>query len=665
MIRRSRRTARVLPFLAALLLASGLVVVARPEPAAAETLAETPIIEVTPYCFPTDGIYTITVAGHSFAAGALVNVADYVYYQKPDDTEQVTTDEYGTFSVTLTVTTNFYYYSNLIKAIYANDRSGTTVAQTYFSYCPSGPKVTRLVPPCSDDEIPQIHVMGTGWAATPSDAIINFKVVGTFGGPQYGDNYAISPRDSFDVRWSPGVPLPAADYDVIVTQNSSDGLIENYEQLRFHTPCPQATITPECAQAGAPPNRLTISISGTGFDDHNLDNGADVEIIFDPDGKPQTFFYEAREGLVEGGSFGPVEIQPYARPDGSYTVEMRQSHNGDGYTVRDYIGTFTVPCFTPTVSANPSCGPPQIIGDVPKIYSTTVTGTHFAPGQNVTVVFDPDLLAGVDYPPATITSVTGRDGSFSLAIETAYRPPGTYRILAYQDLRSGRVEGSTTFRVPCRVLNPTLTVDPICAPAASGKPDAYTLKLAGAGFARGFVELVFDPTGTPETGGVQTERTGSFATTLVVDGRPPGAYSVIARQTTVLGPLAEVTVSLLVPCEGLILRITPSAGPPGFVARADGFGFPALSLLELHWDRGIGAGQPITVLTDQNGNFTRQLNIFHHDFTGPRNLTVGQPDVPDAYPDLVAPYTVTMGTVTPPFVIDNPTGPSDPIILRR
>ena len=115
----------------------------------------------------------------------------------------------------------------------------------------------------------------------------------------------------------------------------------------------------------------------------------------------------------------------------------------------------------------------------------------------------------------------------------------------------------------------------------------------------------------------------------------------------------------------MILRITPASGPRGFVPLVEGFGFPAQTTLELEWDFGIGASQPIKVQTDDNGNFSRQVMVFQHDFTGPRNITVRDPANQTAYADLLAPYLVVVGTVIPPFVTDNPFGPSDPIVIRR
>ena len=648
-------------------LAAGLIVVPRPQPAAAETLQETPVIEVTPYCFPYDSLWNITVTGHSFQANAAVNVSDWIYYTKPDDSETVTTDEYGTFTTQLTVRTNYYYYSNFIKAVYAYDTTATTVAQTYFSNCPGGPTITTLDPGCSDDAVPTIHVVGTGWAAGPSDALINFRLVGRYQGPQYGQTFSIRPAASFDVQWPLGVELPAGEYDVIISQNSEDGSVENYKQIRFVTPCPQVYVTPDCAgQAGGPPSRLTLTVGGSGFDSENEDGYADLEIVFDPDGKAQTFYYSAEDTLGGGGSFGPVDITPYARPDGTYTVEFRQNYEGDGSAVRDVKTTFRVPCYDPTIAVEGTCGPPAITGDVAKRYSLTVTGTDFAPGQLVTVVFDADQLAvGVGFPQETFTGRVGKNGLFLVPINPAFRPPGAYRILAYQDVSTGHVEASTAFTTPCRVLDPTLTVDPTCEPAAAGQTGAYTLNLTGSGFATGFVQLVFDPTGTPVSGGVQAGPRGAFEYPFVVDGRPPGAYSVVASQTTALGLLDEQTTSILVPCTGLILRITPASGPRGFVPLVEGFGFPALTTLELEWDHGIGANQPIKVQTDDNGSFSRQVMVFQHDFTGPRNMTVHNPADPTAYTDLLAPYLVVMGTVIPPFVTDNPFGAPDPIVIRR
>ena len=74
---------------------------------------------------------------------------------------------------------------------------------------------------------------------------------------------------------------------------------------------------------------------------------------------------------------------------------------------------------------------------------------------------------------------------------------------------------------------------------------------------------------------------------------------------------------------------------------------------------------PITVQTDETGSFTRQVLIFHTDFLGLRHMTLQMPADPAAFTELVADYLVVQGTVMPPFVVDNPFGPAEPIVLRR
>jgi hypothetical protein len=654
---------RALPLGLAALLATGALATSAPAPAHADPLPAYPKMYVEPFCFDQVGLQNITVRGRNFTPGAKLVVTDFVHMGDYQGGWAVNTaaDEYGNFVVRMSFTTTTTAPNVRLDAI--EQATEHTVTSAFVSGCGGGPTL-EATPGCADPANPVIQVHGEGWLDSGAILIELAK-----DNVAYGNSVRIKAVPTFNVSFSPGVTLDPGQYLVRASWSSGEFYELAYDY--FVTPCPQVTIRPICSQrAGAPPDRLSILVTGvSGWLQGTADGYDEIQIVFDLFGHPQEFFfsanpYEGETGVTPEGSFATLEINPYLRPDGVYTIQVKQQGYGEDPITQVQL-PFSVPCANPTVTATPRCGPPQIVGDVPKTYEVTVTGTDFAPGQKVTVVFDPDFLAGSDYSPETFSGVTGRDGSFTLPINPAYRPPGTYRILAYQDLSFGRYEASTSFPVPCRVLTPTLTVDPVCAPAASGKPGAYKLNLVGSGFVWGFVELVFDPTGTPETGGVQTDRRGSFSTTLVVNGRPPGAYAVIARQTTVLGPLDEASVSVLVPCEGTILRIMPSAGPRGFVPRAEGFGFPALTFVELRWDYGIGAGRPISVLTDQNGNFSRQLVIFQHDFTGPRKLTVQLPGDPLAFNDLEAPYSVTVGTVTPPFVVDNPFGPPDPIVIRR
>ena len=311
----------------------------------------------------------------------------------------------------------------------------------------------------------------TGWAAKTSDAMINFKARRhLWRAAVRRQTYSIGPRA--ELRRGCGRPAsryPPAEYDVIVTQNSSDGIDRKLQQLRFHTPCPQATITPECAAGRCAAQPADDFDQWHGFDLITSSTTARTSrssSIRTANRRPSI----TRHGKARRGrAFGPVDIQPYARPDGSYTVELRQNSQRRRIHRPRLHRHVHGPCFTPTVSANPRCGPPQIIGDVPKTYSTTVSGAHFAAGQNVSVVFDPDFLAGSDFPPETFTSVTGRDGRL-LADRRRCLPatgdvsdPG---LPEFQDWPGRRIDH---LHRPLSSAGPDVTVDP-SAPAARASP---------------------------------------------------------------------------------------------------------------------------------------------------------------------------------------------------
>ena len=112
--------------------------------------------------------------------------------------------------------------------------------------------------------------------------------------------------------------------------------------------------------------------------------------------------------------------------------------------------------------------------------------------------------------------------------------------------------------------------------------------------------------------------------------------------------------------------MTPDSGPRGLVPTVEGFGFPPNASLVLKWDTGIGASQPVTVQTDAQGYFSRQLLIFQHDFLGVRHVTVATPDNATAYPGVTATYLVAAAPIQPPFSADNESVPSpEPVIFQR
>ena len=389
-----------------------------------------------------------------------------------------------------------------------------------------GPFLT-VSPTCGDPANPVIPVHGEGWLNSGSILIELLK-----DNVRVGNSVSVKARPTFDVSFSPGVTLDPGEYQVHATWSSGEFYEDEYAY--FYTPCPQARVDPVCGKtAGTPPDRMSIFITGiSGWQQGTADGYDEIQVVFDLYGHPQEFFfsadpYEGEVGIYKDGSFRMLEINPYLRPNGVYTIQIKQQGYGDEPLLQQQV-LFDVPCANPTVTTDKTCGPPAIVGDTAKQYDVTVSGSGFVPSQPVTVVFDADqLAAGVGFPPDTFNGKTSKNGQFQLTINPAFRPPGTYRIVAFQDLITGHFEASAAFTTPCRVLAPAMTIDPICEPAAAGQVGAYTLTLTGSGFATGFVQLVFDPTGAPVAGAVQAGARGDFV--VPVHRRRTAAGCVLGR----------------------------------------------------------------------------------------------------------------------------------------
>ena len=174
--------------------------------------------------------------------------------------------------------------------------------------------------------------------------------------------------------------------------------------------------------------------------------GLSVGIIFDSAGQPEYF---GGSGPVNtDGSFGPVEITPYARGPGTYDVELTQQN--DSPILHYTHATFTVPCPPPqTVTLNPTCAAPQFSGDQPQAFQVQVSGGGFQPNFPVTVTFDPDLLSGPAFTPETTQANADGGGTFSATLTVAARPAGTYRIAVQQDINGSIINGNVPpFSVP-------------------------------------------------------------------------------------------------------------------------------------------------------------------------------------------------------------------------
>ena len=659
----------------AMLLALGVFSVARPPAARADTLPEQPTLTVDPTCEPAptnpDGdVITITVRGYSFESGRSVAI----YWNgaaAPSPADSVAVGNAGSFEVSLTVTEvgSQAYYS--IYAYYQDQIvKGSEVAwASLIVPCGAPEAQISITPDCGAAGAPiSVHVSGSNFLPNQP---ITVAVTDLFSTQTiYAQTDPTIPADpdavSIDI---PSFSLPAnGAYRVLAVQQAGSNFDIYAPPPRtaaayLVAPCSQLTITPTCGPSGDGSARYSIQLTGTGFQP-----GLNLEITFDAGDAPHVpeYFYSDFT-TNDDGSWGPVDIAPYERGPGTYDIAVSQSN--DTPPLHFTHATFTVDCAPGTIKLDPSCASPQFAGDQPRSFDLSVTGVGFQPGYPVTVIFDPDRLAGID--PETTKAMAQSDGSFSApSLTVAARPAGTYRVSVQQQVGDTVIDGAVPpFNVPCTAPSPKLRADPTCGDVPSDTVATYSIHLRGRGFIPGFVQIIFDPDGTPEAFTAFADASnGRLDTTITPTARQAGTYRIEARQDDANGPLDDVSFdTFVVPCTPAvtpILVINPGSISPGFVVGVQGTGFPPGSTVELTWSYGIGASRPIEAVAGDDGSFQQQVLIFPHDFTGLRQMTAGTPDDPAAYPSAQASLLVAPGQGSPP-VYQVFGGGEAPIVFRR
>jgi hypothetical protein len=606
---------------------------------------------------------TITARGFSFQAGRTVMI--FFNGSQVPGAEAVTVGPAGAFEVPLTVTELGTTPSYQVAAYYTD--LGVTdppIASVYLNV-PCDPQAAsiRATPDCGPANTPiAMHVDLLGFLANFE---ITVQVLDLFSDTEYAkagpatfpDPNAISFDFSLSVPANGAYRIYASQYDVAS---------ENFTALKLATthfvaPCSSANVSPTCNVAGSGPDKYSIQVSGSGL----LPN-IPVGIIFDSTGQPQYF---GNTGPVNpDGTFGPVEIQPYARGPGVYDVAITQQN--DSPILHYTHATFTVPCPPPeTVTLNPTCAAPQFAGDQQQTFELQVGGVGFQPNVPIIITFDPDGLSGPTYTPETTQTNADGTGAFAAKLNVLARPAGTYRISVAQNVGGQLIEGSVPpFSVPCKPPSPRITaVKPNCGDDAAVNPAQYAINITGRGFIPGQVQLVFDVDGSAETFTATANANGRFTSTINPNPRPIGAYRIAAQQADANSLLAQAFAAFNVPCTATLLTITPHSAPTGFVVTVHGSGFPAGRQIELSWSDGIGANRPIEVTVGADGSFDRQVLIFAHDFTGEREMTAGTANNPTAFPGAQASLLVSAGQGSPPAYTVFGGDPTDqpPIILRR
>ena len=651
----------------------------RPVPARADPLPEVPYLAVDPPCEPTptnsDGDQiTITVRGYSFTAGQIATI--YFNLQPaPTPADAVAIDGQGHFETSFTVTEVGSQGSYTVSAYYQAAAGGEIpIAQTTLDVpCVPSPSI-KITPDCGLPGTPiAVHVDGIGFGA---NELINIGATDSFdSGADYGHlDQATTADGNGVVAADLTVTVPATGaasgnvYRVIAVPVPIVRVVvapQPGAQAYFVAPCSQMTMTPTCASAGSGPDRYSIQLGGTGFLPR-----LPLKITFDPAGSSE-YFDSGSIVADDSGNWGPIEIQPYKRGLGTYDITVTQFNDSPAYHLTYASPQFTVDCAPAAVTLSPTCASPQFRGSDQQSFTLDVHGDRFVPGEPLTVTFDAEQKSGPGYAPESQAINADPGGSFDLQLPIKARPAGAYNVTVQPIPGSPSPAQTVQFLVPCSAPNPVITsVKRSCGDDASVNPQPYSFVVSGKGFIPGIVEILFagDPTPTLAA----TDGNGRFQQSVTTAARPTGTYSITVSQVDVSNVQLDTTTphKFTVPCSSTAaptLTITPSSASPGFVVTVTGANFGSGTTVDLVWDYGIDAGQPIQVVAGPDGSFERQVLIFAHDFAGQREMTAGTPANPDAFPDASAGLLVTAGQGSPPSYAAPGGGSADPgsIILRR
>ncbi|HEX2851023.1 MAG TPA: hypothetical protein VHN98_10740 [Acidimicrobiales bacterium] len=334
------------------------------------------------------------------------------------------------------------------------------------------------------------------------------------------------------------------------------------------------------------------------------------------------------------------------------------------------VGAQTPPVAITSIS--PTCGGLNVTVTV------TVNGNAPVGGSGTINVTNPQTAS------IGSSNYTTRTGSWSATVTFTPTLNGYYRVIA-TDSATGAAD-YRLFSAPCR--NPHVTFDPPCSTPGT----TQTLTVTGLDFApsgvrySAFGYVYYDWNGDGgadfrQPNGIPIDTSGNFATSPSYKSTPftvtPPAdrdvpihvYDDTANTvdavwlrcppptttTTTTAPVitttttsttvtpgtpttttTSTTIPIPPPTPGVSLTVTPAIGPAGFVALAQGSGFPP-GAVTLVWNPGIGT-TPATAGPD--GTFTVQVLIFGHDILGPRALIASGGGVSAAAPFLVVPSTM-------------------------
>jgi hypothetical protein len=464
-------------------------------------------------------------------------------------------------------------------------------------------------------------------------------------------------------------PLPAGVYQAAAVQGAGGARMRiaasAVRQLIAATPielpCPEPVIslTPDCGRVGAPQDRYAVTVTGSGF------LPGPLTITWDVGGSEEEF--PTRIGN-EAGTF-EARIDPWRRarmrirvrvtqlyPVGSDTPEGVGSYATEGRPRRIATAVFRVPCPPSVLTLDPECDRPALQGEDERriemdVRATGIRAVTAGASPIAEIVFDAGEAAADVVAPERFPVDLGRDGDVSTTITPLARPVGEYQVALVVD---GQTAATTIFRVPCTEVNPNLRpLQPDCIPLAPGRPAVAELRVRGRRYYPGPVEVVVARGGATDLQLGTVGANGEFDVRVPVTGREPGTYPVVGRQRDSRGTIvARASREMTVPCVDPAITIRPASGPAGYATFVTGTDFPPGTTVTLTWDKGLTARRPVEVTTDAAGAFRVGVYLLPHDLEGPRTMTAGMPDDPDAFPGVTAPYLVVPGSGQPPGSVD-------------
>ncbi|MFE7408003.1 choice-of-anchor G family protein, partial [Isoptericola sp. NPDC057559] len=494
------------------------------------------------------------------------------------DPVPVTTDGSGTFTVPLPVAAATPAGDYAVTA--SGDPSGVT---------PTTPLAVTAAPAIVAD--PAIVPAGgtttvTGENFTPGGDVLVQLTDGS--GAPVGDPVTGTAGDdgtlSVDLPTAAGTA--AGGYTVVATDASTGATADTTLTV---TDAPSVALDPATVVPGG-----TTTVTGAGFTP-----GSDVTVqLTDPDGNavgdPVTV-----PATADGAVTTPLTVPDGADP-GAYTVVATDVTGASAQADLSVID--------PAVAADP--------GTVPAGGTTTVTGTGFTPGGDVTVQLTDGTGAAVGDP---VTTTADDAGAIEVDLPTgAGTTPGAYTVVATD------VSGLTA-ETPLAVTDaPTVAVDPGTVPAGG------TTTVTGTGFTPGSevsVQLT-DSDGVPVGGPVTTtaDDAGAIEVSLPTGaGTDPGPHSVVATDVTGATASAALTITA-----APTLSADPGTVPAGGTTTVTGEGFtPGSDVTVQLTDAGGGAvGDPVTVTAGPGGAITTPLTVAGDTPSGP--YTVVATDVSGA-----------------------------------